>query len=266
MNEVLIRLRGVRQPVLGGAGASGTRVRLGGRELDAAGLELDPPTDGTLYGVLFNFPGTLEALGDAVHASPYVQPPKAPVLYIKPANTWIGAGMSIPLPSGVDAVQVGATLGIVIGRAATRVSMGEALEHVAGFTLVNDITIPHESFHRPPLRHNCRDGFCPIGPWVVDRKDVPDPVALEIRAFVNGELRQTSRMADLLRPVPQLLADVTEFMTLFEGDILTVGVAVRPPLARAGDIVAVEADGLGRLQNPVVAEDAAIAACGGRES
>jgi 5-oxopent-3-ene-1,2,5-tricarboxylate decarboxylase / 2-hydroxyhepta-2,4-diene-1,7-dioate isomerase len=217
-----------------------------------------PPVAGAVYGTLFNFPGTLAALGAAVHASPYRAPPKAPVLYIKPANTWIGAGMPIPLPSDVEAVQVGATLGIVIGRPACRVTVNEAFDHVAGYTVVNDITIPHDSFYRPPLRYNCRDGFCPVGPSVVPREQVRNPDAVRIRAFINGELRQESTLAALVRPIAQLLADVTEFMTLMEGDILMVGVPERPPLARVGDTVAVEVDGVGRLENPVIAEDAGV--------
>ena len=129
------------------------------------------------------------------------------------------------------------------------------LDHVAGYTVVNDITIPHNSFYRPPLRYNCRDGFCPVGPAIVPREQVHNPDALRVRAFVNGELRQESTLATLVRPIAKLLADVTEFMTLMQGDILMVGVAERPPLARVGDRVAVEVEGIGRLENPVVAED-----------
>lgn len=213
-----------------------------------------PPVTGAVYGILFNFPGTLAALGEAVHAKPYMAPPKAPVLYIKPANTWIGAGMPIPLPPDAEAVQVGATLGLVIGRPACRVTVKEALHHVAGFTVVNDITIPHDSFYRPPLRYNCRDGFCPVGP-IVPREQVANPDTLRIRSFINGEMRQEVSLTTLVRPIAQLLADVTEFMTLMEGDILMVGVAEQRPLARVGDRVAVEVDEVGRLENPVIAEN-----------
>jgi 5-oxopent-3-ene-1,2,5-tricarboxylate decarboxylase/2-hydroxyhepta-2,4-diene-1,7-dioate isomerase len=213
-----------------------------------------PPVTGAVYGTLFNFPGTLAALGEAVHAKPYLAPPKAPVLYIKPANTWIGAGMPIPLPPDAEAVQVGATLGLVIGRPACRVTVKEALHHVAGYTVVNDITIPHDSFYRPPLRYNCRDGFCPVGPSIVPREQVPNADTVRIRSFINGQLRQETSLTTLVRPIAQLLADVTEFMTLMEGDILMVGVAEQAPLARAGDRVAVEVDGVGRLENPVIAE------------
>jgi len=214
-----------------------------------------PPVAGAVYGTLFNFPGTLAALGAAVHDKPYVAPPKAPVLYIKPANTWIGAGMPIPLPADAEVVQVGVTLGLVIGRQACRVTAAKAFDHIAGYTVVNDITIPHDSFYRPPLRYNCRDGFCPVGPSIVLRDRVPNPGALRLRAFINGELRQETTLAELVRPIPQLLADVTEFMTLMEGDILMVGVPERTTLARVGDLVAVEVEGVGRLENPVIAED-----------
>lgn len=254
MIEALMRLRGVQQPLLARVEPLNGGVHLDGRRVPWEQLQCEIPTSGAVYGVLFNFPQTLAALGDAVHASPYLAPPRAPVLYVKPINTWIGAGMPIPLPADVEAVRVGATLGVVIGRTATRVTEARAFDFVAGYTVINDVSVPHDSFHRPPLRHNCRDGFCPIGPWIVPRDAVADPAALTLRAYVNGELRQQNTTAVLVRSIPRLLRDVTEFMTLAAGDVLMIGVPENPPLARAGDRVAVEVEGVGRLENPVVAE------------
>ncbi len=255
MIDVLIQLRGLRQPLLAQVEPAHDFVHLGGRRVALADLACDVPTSGTVFGVLFNFPGELAALGDAVNATPYVAPPRAPVLYIKPLNTWIGAGMPVALPADVPAVRVGVSLGLVIGRTATRVSEAHALDYIAGYTVVNDITEPHESYYRPPLRENCRDGFCPIGPWIVGREAVRDPAKLTLRTYVNGELRQENSTAVLARPIPRLLADITEFMTLNEGDVLMVGVPENRPLARVGDRVAVEVEGVGRLENPLVAEE-----------
>jgi len=162
--------------------------------------------------------------------------------------------MPIPVPGDLRAVRAGGSLGIVIGRPATRVDPARAYDHVAGYTVVNDVSAPHDSFHRPPLRHNCRDGFCPIGPWVVPREAVSDPAALVIRAYVNGDLRQQSPTSGLIRSIPQLLADISEFMTLSEGDILMIGVAENAPLVAPGDRVAIDIQGIGRLENPVIAE------------
>ena len=132
----------------------------------------------------------------------------------------------------------------------------DALSHVAGYRIVNDVTVPHEKVLRPPLKQKCRDTFCPMGP-VVQASQVGAPDALAIRAYVNGELRQSSDTSQLVRAVARLIADVTEFMTLDEGDVLLVGVPENPPRARVGDRVAVEIDGLGRLENAIAAEGAA---------
>ncbi len=209
---------------------------------------------GTLYGVLLNYKGALAALGDAVHKPPYKAPPKAPVLYIKPANTWIGDGAPIPVPSDVEALQMGAALGIVIGRTACRVPAEAALDYVAGYVIVNDVSVPHDSYYRPSIRFKCRDGFCPMGPRLVERARVPDPDALAVRVFIDGALRQQNTTANLIRSTARLIADVTEFMTLSAGDVLLTGVPENAPLARAGQRVAIEIEGVGRLENPLVAE------------
>jgi 5-oxopent-3-ene-1,2,5-tricarboxylate decarboxylase/2-hydroxyhepta-2,4-diene-1,7-dioate isomerase len=212
---------------------------------------------GTVYGVLLNYRGVLAALGDAVNEPPYKAPPKAPVLYIKPANTWIGDGAPIPVPGDVEALQMGAALGVVIGRTACRVSVEAALDYVAGYTVANDVSVPHESFYRPSIRLKCRDGFCPIGAAIVDRARVPDPDALRVRVFVDGALRQENTTANLIRSTARLIADITEFMTLEPGDVLLTGVPENAPRAHAGQRVAIEIDGVGRLENTLVAEDPA---------
>jgi 5-oxopent-3-ene-1,2,5-tricarboxylate decarboxylase/2-hydroxyhepta-2,4-diene-1,7-dioate isomerase len=208
---------------------------------------------GTVYGVLLNYKGALTALGDAVHEPPYKAPPKAPVLYIKPANTWIGDGAPIPVPADVDALEMGAALGVVIGRTACRVAAASAIDHVAGYTVVNDVSVPHDSYYRPSIRFKCRDGFCPIGAGIVDRARVPDPDALAVRVYVDGGLRQHNTTANLIRRTAQLIADITEFMTLSAGDILLTGVPENAPRARPGQRVAIEIEGVGRLENPLVA-------------
>ena len=215
-----------------------------------------PATRGTVYGTALNFRGALAALGDAVHAAPYGAPPRAPVLYIKPRNTWIGDGAPIPLPSDHEVVAVGPSLGLVIGRAARRIDPAVALEHVLGYTLVNDLALPHASYFRPALRQQCRDGFCAIGTEVVDCGRVRNADALEIRVWVDGALRLASNTAEMIRPIRQLIADVSEFMTLQAGDMLLTGLPAKLPLARAGERVALEIEGVGRLENPVVAEKA----------
>jgi 5-oxopent-3-ene-1,2,5-tricarboxylate decarboxylase/2-hydroxyhepta-2,4-diene-1,7-dioate isomerase len=207
----------------------------------------------TVYGTLLNFSGALAALGEATTKPPYKAPPVAPVLYIKPRNTIAEDGAPVVVPRGVEQLVMGGTLGVVIGRVACRVREADALACVAGYTVVNDVSVPHASYFRPSIREKCRDGFCPIGPRIVarDRIEAGD-VAIEVA--IDGQTRQRASTRDLVRPVSRLIADVTEFMTLVPGDVLCVGVDAGAPLARAGQSVSVTIAGIGTLSNPLVSE------------
>lgn len=207
-----------------------------------------PQRGAAVYGAALNFRGTLEKLGPALYRDPYKNPPKAPVLYMKTANTWIANGAPIPCPAGVEKLRMGGTLAVVIGKTATRVEERNALEYVRGYTVANDVSIPHESYYRPAIKQQCRDGFCPMGPEV---RNLPSPEDTEIRIFVNGELACVNSTRNLVRGVARLIADITEFLTLREGDVLLAGEPDNAPLAGVGDRVRVEIDGLGALENPV---------------
>ena len=207
---------------------------------------------GTVYGVLLNHAPALAALGDAVNAAPYKAPPKAPVLYVKPRNTLAAPGSACELSPGIDALQIGANLGIVIGRSACRVAAADAAALVAGFVIVNDLSVPHESFYRPSVRFKALDGSCVIGTPVA-RTSVGNPDALGVRVFIDGDLAQRTDTGDRIRGVARLLADITDYMTLSAGDILLLGTAHGAPTARAGQRVAIEIDGLGRLEHTLAA-------------
>lgn len=222
---------------------------------DRAGPAFLPPARGTVYGTLLNHRDALAALGDQVNAAPYKAPPRAPILYIKPRNTVVGHRVPVLVPVDATELEMGATLGVVIGRTASRVAAADALDVVAGYTVVNDISVPHASVYRPSMRFKCHDGFCPMGPAIVARALVPDADALAIAVAIDGRTVQRSSTAGLIRPVARLIADVTEFMTLFPGDVLTVGVAAHAPRARAGQTVTITIDGVGQLQNALVAGD-----------
>lgn len=208
---------------------------------------------GTVYGALLNDPGTLARLGDALSQPPYKAPPRAPVLYIKTANTRCTDGAAVPVPADPGAVRVDATLGLVIGRTATRVSTTQALQFVAGYVIASDLTLPHDSVYRPAVRLRCRDGFLPMS-QVFDASALPDPDAAEVRVWVDGEERLRRSFANAVRGAAQLIADVTEFMTLAAGDILLMGPPEGAPLARAGQSVRIEVPGLGTLNHTLVAE------------
>ena len=213
-----------------------------------------PPSGGTVYGTLLNHREALAALGDQVNVAPYKAPPIAPILYIKPRNTWVQSGDTVVVPSDTHELQMGATLGLVIGRTACKVSVADALDHVAGFVVVNDISVPHDSFYRPSMRFKCRDGFCPMGAYV-SRDAAANPDALAVTVAIDGVVVQHTDTGGRVRSVAQLLADVTEFMTLNPGDVLSVGVAAHAPLAHAGQRVTITIEGVGQLENVLLAEE-----------
>lgn len=215
------------------------------------------PWPRTVVGAALNTRQALAAMGDAVDAPPYKAAPKAPVLYIKPANTYARHGAVISLPADVDEVEIGACLGVVFARRATRVSEAEALDYVAGYRVVADLSVPHASYFRPALKQKCRDGFCPIGQDLAPAADVTDPDALDIEVRVDGQVAQRASTADLIRPVARLIADVTQFMTLEAGDILLMGAPHGAPRARAGQRYDISISRVGTLGNPLAAAGSA---------
>ena len=208
---------------------------------------------GTVYGVLMNHRAALAALGEAAHQPPYRAPPKAPVLYIKPRNTLVAPGAPLRIDDPAGDLEVGAALGIVIGRTACRVAESEAMGVVAGYVIVADCSLPHDSYFRPAIRFKARDGSCAVGPKVTARADIADPDALGVRILVDGRPVHSAGTGGTFRSVARLLSDISEFMTLAPGDVLLAGVAAGSPRVGAGASLAIEIDGLGRLETRVVA-------------
>jgi 5-oxopent-3-ene-1,2,5-tricarboxylate decarboxylase/2-hydroxyhepta-2,4-diene-1,7-dioate isomerase len=208
----------------------------------------------TVYGTLLNFREEVAAWSAKMNQAPYQAPPKAPVLYIKPANTWSANGAAIAVPARVPEVEIGATIAMVM----------KSAQEIAGYVLMNDLSIPHDSFFRPPVKFKCLDGFLGVGDRVRARNEAGDPAIFKLEVRVNGELKQTVRFADLVRPAEQLLADVSEFMTLQPGDALMLGCDIvrgsgpgsGRPRARVGDRIEISMPALGTLSNTLVAEAA----------
>jgi len=219
-------------------------------EFDVAPYRLS----GVVYGTLLNHEPALQALGDAVNAAPYKAAPRAPVLYLKPRNTLAGSGDRIAVPTDAPELEIGAALGIVIGKTACRVSAEQALQFVAGYTIVNDISVVHDVFYRPSIRFKDRDGFCPLGPQVVSCDAIANPDDLLVQIFVDDELKQQTTTGERFRSVARLLADVTEFMTLCPGDVLMLGVSAHAPRVRAGQQSRIVIEGIGALVNHFVSE------------
>jgi 5-oxopent-3-ene-1,2,5-tricarboxylate decarboxylase/2-hydroxyhepta-2,4-diene-1,7-dioate isomerase len=199
---------------------------------------------GTVYGTLLNFRGEVEALRQQMDQPPYNGAPRAPVLYVKTANTWSPNGADIPVPTRLAQVEVGATVALVLGRAG----------QVAGYVLMNDLSAPHASFFRPPVKFKCLDGFLGVGDLLVPVHAVADPSHIVLQVRIDGVLRQTLRYSELVRGATQLLGDVSEFMTLHPGDALMLGCDAGRPLASAGQNIEISAPGFGTLGNRLVAE------------
>jgi acylpyruvate hydrolase len=194
------------------------------------------------------------------HAKETGQPiPSEPVLFSKYANSVVGPGADVVVPPGAGKIDYEAELAVVIGRTASAVPSGEALDHVAGYTCANDVSSRSLQFRSGQwLLGKAIDTFLPLGPFLVTADEVPDPQALGIRCLVNGELRQSSDTGQMVFGVAELVSFTSRTITLEPGDVLVtgtpsgVGMAADPPrYLGAGDRVRVEIDGLGELDNTV---------------
>jgi len=192
-----------------------------------------------------------------------------PFFFLLPATSIVGPGDPIEIPADDHAnVDWEAELGVVIGRSGRNVPVESARNHIAGYTICNDISA--RGFHRrssypaPPfewdwLRSKGRDTFLPIGPGLTPAWLVNDPHDLGLRLWVNDNLKQNARTSDLILDIWHLVAAASQTVTLEPGDIVTTGTpdgvgAARGEFLRSGDVVTVEIDGLGRLSNPVRTE------------
>jgi 5-oxopent-3-ene-1,2,5-tricarboxylate decarboxylase / 2-hydroxyhepta-2,4-diene-1,7-dioate isomerase len=200
------------------------------------------------------------ALNFADHATELaIATPEEPALFFKPPNTWIGHRAPVIYPAGVQYMHYEVELAVVIGQRGRKVQASDALSVVRGYTIGNDVTVRDfiGNFYRPPVRAKGWDTFCPLGPYLVEG-EIADPHALELRAYVNGELRQRANTQQLLRKVPELIEFISSFMTLEPGDIILTGTPRGISHVYPGDVMRLEIDGIGTLENPVVAEVQAL--------
>ncbi len=191
--------------------------------------------------------------------------PKVPVVFNKQATCVNGPGGGIHIPTAApDMVDYEGELGVVIGRSARRVKAEDALDFVAGYLIVNDVSVRDwQRASATMTMGKSWDTHGPIGPWLTTADEVPDPQGLAIRTWVSGDLRQDGNTKNMIFPVAQLIAHLSTAFTLLPGTVIAtgtpegVGMAMKPPgFIHAGDTVRIEIDGLGVLENPVVAEPA----------
>jgi 2,4-didehydro-3-deoxy-L-rhamnonate hydrolase len=188
--------------------------------------------------------------------------PTEPVMFAKLTGCVTGPNEPIVLPAAVREVGYEAELGVVIGRECRRVPASDALNYVAGYTCLNDVGARDLLRSDGQLvRAKSQDSFGPMGPYLVSSEDIPDPQILRIRSWVNGKLLQDSNTSQMTFGVRELIAYISDGITLQPGDVISTGTPPRVGSARkeqvflkSGDEVVVEVQGVGRLSNPVQAK------------
>lgn len=188
------------------------------------------------------------------HAAEQNKPlPPEPLIFIKPSTSVIGPGDAIELPPGVGRVDHEAECAVVIGRRATRVSEGEAMSYVLGFTGLNDVTARElQNNGASYTRAKGFDTFAPVGPCIVQGLDHSmSSKGLTVEGWVNGVKRQGSSTKELIFPIPMLIAYISANMTLLPGDIISTGTPSGIGPLQAGDTVTIKVEGVGELTNPV---------------
>ena len=177
--------------------------------------------------------------------------PKVPVLFFKPATSVVGPGDPIPIPPGSGRVDLEAELAAVIGRLCRRVDEDQAMSAVLGFTCANDVT--SRDWQKSDVqwaRAKGSDGFGPLGPWIETELD---PADLEITSAVNGELRQKARTSEMTISPAALIAHISQTITLLPGDVVLTGTPAGVAALEPGDTVEIGIEGIGVLENPVIA-------------
>jgi acylpyruvate hydrolase len=224
---------------------------------DAPGVRLRAP---------LQRPGKIICLGlnYADHARETNSPiPQYPELFNKFANALIGPGEPIVLPRVSQQVDYEAELAVVIGKPGRYIDEQRALEHVAGYTVLNDVSMRDFQFRgRQWMQGKTFDRSTPLGPWIVTADEIPDPQTLDISCEVSGEVLQRSNTGEMIFSVAAVVAYISQIMTLEPGDLIAtgtpagVGFAREPKrLLQPGDVVRVTIERIGTLENPVVAEE-----------
>src|SRR5699024_2979371 len=187
----------------------------------------------------------------------FKQAPKEPLVFLKGPNTFIGHRGETVRPSDVTFMHYECELAVVIGNTAKNVTQENAYDYVRGYTVANDYALRDylENYYRPNLRVKNRDTCTPIGPWLVDKEDIEDPMNLKLTTYVNGKVVQEGTTADMIFSVPYLIEYLSGFMTLNPGDIILTGTPKGSLDTKVGDEVITEVEGVGRLVNTIVGEE-----------
>jgi 2-keto-4-pentenoate hydratase/2-oxohepta-3-ene-1,7-dioic acid hydratase in catechol pathway len=184
--------------------------------------------------------------------------PSVPIYFTKVPESVVGPHDTVLIPKGVsDAIDYEVELAVIIGQGGKGISKANAMKHVWGYTIVNDVTARDwQSRHMQWLLGKSFDTFCPMGPWLVSA-DACDATRTHVRTFVNGQERQNASTEDLIFDIPTLIETLSAGITLYPGDIIAtgtpvgVGIGFKPPkYLQPGDVVRMEIDGIGVIENP----------------
>jgi 5-oxopent-3-ene-1,2,5-tricarboxylate decarboxylase/2-hydroxyhepta-2,4-diene-1,7-dioate isomerase len=228
--------------------AADGRLRLAdGRLVNENDVEWLPPV----------VPGAVFALGlnYADHAKELAfKAPEVPLAFLKGPNTIVGHRAQTRRPADATYMHYECELAVVIGKTGKNVAKAEAMEMVAGYTVANDYAIRDylENYYRPNLRVKNRDACTPLGPWLVDAADVPNPMALKLTTRVNGKTTQQGTTADMIFDIPTLIEYLSSFMTLNPGDIILTGTPEGLADVKPGDVIETEVEGVCCLVNTIV--------------
>ena len=205
-------------------------------------------------------PHTVFALGlnYADHAKELAfKAPEVPLVFLKGPNAFTGHRCHSRRPADATYMHYECELAVVIGRQGRNIKKEDAYDYVAGYTVANDYAIRDylENYYRPNLKVKNRDSTTPLGPWLVDRADVPDPMNLKLTTSINGKATQEGSTKDMIFDIPALIAYLSEFMTLSPGDMILTGTPEGLADTKPGDEVVTEIEGIGRLVNYIVGDD-----------
>lgn len=202
--------------------------------------------------------------GARAAGTPFVLP-TIPVWFTKPHTSLIGSGGTVVCdPAFTRALDFEAELAVVIGKGGRGIARAEVGAHIFGYTILNDITArDRQEAHGQWFKGKSADTYAPCGPWIVTAQDVPDPQRLRIQTRVNGEVRQDGNTEDMIFDIPELIADLSQSMTLEPGDLITTGTPMGvgwgqdPPVyLEPGDELRLEIEGIGQLRNRIGAPQA----------
>ena len=238
------------------AGVPALPPPLAGKRFPMSEVEWLPPIPrpGKIVCAGLNYKSHLALLNEPI--------PLVPVLFNKPSTSLTGSGQPIVLPHVTQQVDYAGELAVVIGKKGKYISESAALAHVGGYTCVNDVSAHDIEFRTSQWTSGkMLDTFCPMGPVLVTADEIPDPNALRLRATLNGEIVQDQSTSDMLFSVAALISYISSLTTLEPGDIILTGTpaglgCMRDPqiFLKPGDRITVSIEGIGVLDNPVIAE------------